>query len=299
VHDVAVPAASVTDFSQTISSLLTAGYNRSDRKYLIWMDNNTYCGIADVFYDDIPGLSNASNGAGAEFARVDTGCWGVAGQSVEAHELMHALGGVQTTAPHSTPYNHCTDESERMCYLDGSGPPMQQVCATSHENVFDCNHDDYFSTAPAGGSYLATHWNTANSSFLATANPSTSSGGVYAPLPPARVLDTRNGTGGFSTSVGPGQTINVQVTGVGGVPSTGVGAVVLNLTVTQPTSGSYLTVYPAGATLPTSGSSINFSTGQTIANAVIAKVGAGGKVSIFNAAGNVHVVVDVNGWFSG
>ncbi len=59
-----------------------------------------------------------------------------------------------------------------MCYSDfdsdGDGdldaPPMQFLCANAE--VMDCNHDDYFSTNPAPGSYLATHWNIANSRFL-------------------------------------------------------------------------------------------------------------------------------------
>jgi len=31
-----------------------------------------------------------------------------------------------------------------MCYADGSGKAMTQTCPAAHENVFDCNHDDYF-----------------------------------------------------------------------------------------------------------------------------------------------------------
>src|SRR3982751_3115003 len=73
----------------------------------------------------------------------------------------------------------------------------------------------------------------------------------YTPITPARVLDTRNGTGGFSSKLGPGQAINVQLSGRGGVPSTGVGAVALNVTVTNPSASSYLTVFPTGAAYPT------------------------------------------------
>ena len=85
---------------------------------------------------------------------------------------MHNLGGVQPTAPHATPWNHCTDDYDRMCYTDGSGSTTSVVCpATSHEAVFDCNHDDYFSTSPPAGSYLSMRWNTADSAFLASAGP--------------------------------------------------------------------------------------------------------------------------------
>jgi len=68
---------------------------------------------------------------------------------------------------------------------------------------------------------------------------------------------------------------------VGGVPATGVSAVVLNVTVTQPTTGSFLTVYPSGTTRPLA-SSLNFVAAQTVPNLVVAKVGADGKVGVYN-----------------
>ncbi|MGH9154144.1 MAG: hypothetical protein ACRD03_17570 [Acidimicrobiales bacterium] len=68
--------------------------------------------------------------------------------------------------------------------------------------------------------------------------------GRYTPLTPARILDTRTGTGGIAGPVGPGSTVDMQVTGRGGVPSTGVTAVAVNVTVTQPTGHGHLTVFP-------------------------------------------------------
>ena len=90
----------------------------------------------------------------------------------------------------------------------------------------------------------------------------------------------------------------MQVAGVGGVPSTGVRAVLMNVTVAGPTAPSYLTIYPYrhthGRIVPVSTSS----PGQTVPNLVTATVGANGKVTIYNFAGSTHVLFDVVGWYS-
>jgi len=120
---------------------------------------------------------------------------------------------------------------------------------------------------------------------------------------PARIADTR--TPDFVTIdgqvqgvgvIGQGQTLNVPVVGRAGVPPTGVGAVVLNVTATSPTANSWLTVFPKGAVRPVT-SNLNFTPGQTVPNTVIAQVGADGSISIYNALGSTHVIVDITGWF--
>jgi hypothetical protein len=116
---------------------------------------------------------------------------------------------------------------------------------------------------------------------------------------PARVLDTRNGTGGFSTPVASGQDIALQVTGLDGVPATGVTAVVLNLTATDPAEGGYVTAYPDGQPRPAQGSNVNFTKGETIPNLVIAQVGSDGKIDLYNGSGGtVNLVGDLFGYFT-
>ena len=72
----------------------------------------------------------------------------------------------------------------------------------------------------------------------------------------------------------------------------------LNVTVTGPTNGSVLTVYPSDAALPTA-SNLNFVAGQTIANMVVVKVGAGNKVTFFNSYGSTDVIADLAGSYAG
>jgi DNA-binding beta-propeller fold protein YncE len=119
----------------------------------------------------------------------------------------------------------------------------------------------------------------------------------YTPVGPVRVLDTRNGTGGFGSPVGPGGTISLQVTGVDGVPSSGVTAVVLNVTVTSPTAYSYVTVYPDGIARPLA-SNLNFYAGNTIANLVTVPVGSDGKVDFYNAVGSTELIADLQGYYT-
>ena len=121
--------------------------------------------------------------------------------------------------------------------------------------------------------------------------------GDFTPLTPARILDTRDGTGGHSGPLGSGASFDVQITGQGGVPASGVAAVVLNVTVTQPTEPGYLTIWPTGVQRPVI-SNLNFVAGQTVPNAVTVAVSPAGKVSVYNLTGSTHVVFDVVGYYA-
>jgi len=134
--------------------------------------------------------------------------------------------------------------------------------------------------------------------WVGVATNSMTKDGMYQPLTPARIMDTRSGLAVRPAPLGWGQTVNLNVSGTGGIlAGQGVSAVVLNVTVTNPTAASYLTVFPAGEPQPTA-SNLNFVSGQTVPNRVIVKVGADGKVSFYNAAGKVEVIVDIGGWFT-
>jgi hypothetical protein len=122
--------------------------------------------------------------------------------------------------------------------------------------------------------------------------------GEFTGVTPARILDTRSGLGQPAAApVGPGASIDVQVAGRGGVPATGVQAVVLNVTAVGPTGLSFLTVWPTGLARPVV-SNLNVVPGQTVPNAVTVGLGDGGRVSVFNATGLVNVLFDVVGYYA-
>ncbi|MEU4743397.1 Ig domain-containing protein, partial [Actinosynnema sp. NPDC023658] len=118
-------------------------------------------------------------------------------------------------------------------------------------------------------------------------------GSDYHGLTPARALDTRSAGG----AVGARRSVDVPVTGFAGVPTTGVGAVVVNLTGTEPTASTYVSAYPAGEPVPLA-SNLNLTAGQTAPNLAIVKLGADGRISLYNNNGATHLVVDVLGWIA-
>lgn len=123
--------------------------------------------------------------------------------------------------------------------------------------------------------------------------------GTFTPVDPVRVLDTRDGTGVADHHRGPlgaGQVVELDVTGVGGVPDSGVGAVVLNVTVTHAAGPGYVTVYPCGDARPLA-SNLNFLTGVDVANQAVAKVGVDGRVCLFSAV-STDLVADLSGWYA-
>jgi hypothetical protein len=163
IPHVVVESGGNDSFQRTISALINQGYNNRERKYIAFVEARVYCGIGTVGRDPNPSPDNWSNHR-ADYARIDASCWS---GSVAAHELVHNLGGIQPDAPNASGGWHCTDEYDLMCYSDAPlYPSMQYLCPISHSKLLDCNDDDYFHTHPATGSYLATHWNVANSAFL-------------------------------------------------------------------------------------------------------------------------------------
>ncbi|MET0908378.1 MAG: matrixin family metalloprotease, partial [Ilumatobacteraceae bacterium] len=122
--------------------------------------------------------------------------------------------------------------------------------------------------------------------------------GLYVPLAPVRMLDTRT-VGAFSTGVpiGSRTTKTLPMTGRGGVPINGVLAVAANVTATQTQAPGYVTAWPANTPIPAT-SSVNFTTaGRSVANHVIASLN-GGAVN-FYSQGGTHLLVDLFGYWTG
>lgn len=155
--------------------------------------------------------------------------------------------------------------------------------------------------------------------------PSTTSGSFH-PTTPTRILDTRTGLGISNGPVRTGdgrhpspdpitrfdETANhdLQVTGRFGIPTSGVSAVLLNVTAVNAPGESYLSVVPKPARvgdvfndqgtyvggLPST-SNVNVGSDKPVPNLVLARVGAGGKIRVVNSWGPTHVIADVAGWF--
>ena len=140
--------------------------------------------------------------------------------------------------------------------------------------------------------------------LIADVNGWFAGGSGFNSLAPTRVFDTRSGSGGVPVVKvgaldGSGKELKVQVAGTNGVPSLGAAAVMMNVTVDATTAsayGGYVTAYPCGATPPNS-SNINFVSGKTIANSVVAPLSVNGEVC-FYVYGQAHVLADITGWLA-
>src|ERR1022692_200927 len=135
--------------------------------------------------------------------------------------------------------------------------------------------------------------------------------GLYNPINPTRICDTRSGsgininqcdrTGPRPILAGPPLTFDIHGSG-SPVPSTGVSAVVFNLTAITPTAGTVLTAYPSNVSTPKA-SNINVPAGAVVPNRVIVPVPAhcvapNCTVSIANGVGSVNIAVDIDGWYT-
>ena len=74
-------------------------------------------------------------------------------------------------------------------------------------------------------------------------------------------------------------------------------AIVLNVTVTNPTNASWLTVWPDGTPRPST-SDLNYGAGKTVSNLVVVMYGGSpNMLDIYNAFGHIDLIVDFLGWY--
>jgi Tol biopolymer transport system component len=126
---------------------------------------------------------------------------------------------------------------------------------------------------------------------------------TYVPVTPSRILDTREGLGAAAGKIGEKGTVDLQVTGTlrtgdgrsVTVPSS-ASAVVLNVTVTGTTAPTDVRAYPTGAAV-VGASNLNADRNATVPNLVTVAVGSNGRVTLRNAAGSVHLIADLAGYY--
>jgi hypothetical protein len=143
------------------------------------------------------------------------------------------------------------------------------------------------------------------STLTQSAPPVPTEPAAFVPIPATRVLATSNGLGSqngpcrlfapIEYSSVPTR-VDAQVTGVGSVPSAGVGAVALQVTMRKPSFASYLTAGPAGGPVSTV-RRVSASMNATATSLVVVPVGADGKVSFATSYGATDLVVNVVGYY--
>ena len=243
------------------------------------------------------------------------------GQDTDGGQFWGIIGGTSGASPTWAALAAQAD-LDLSCAADGPvgfvNPALYQLPSSAFRDITGANNlsgatDNYLSytgaqpagSYPAGTGYdLTTGLGSPHARSiipaLCTAVPQ-SPAGTFTSVNPTRILDTRAGIGRPGTSpVAADTAVSLQITGSAGgaVPSSGVTAVVLNMTAVSGTVGGHLTAYPDGTTRPNS-SNLNWPAGKTVPNLVIVPVGADGKVDLFNASsGTVHFVADVFGYFS-
>jgi hypothetical protein len=163
----------------------------------------------------------------------------------------------------------------------------------------------------AAGNCTVSIWNSVGSVNVAVdidgwyaASPASAK---FTAITPARVCDTRYGTGGaagcFEGVVHAGGVMNLYTPGLDGIPTLAGGtppvAIVANVTVVNATTGTFITVYPGplGSTRPNV-SDLNVAGVAATTNLVVIALGSDGTINLFNDLGNVDLIVDVFGYYS-
>jgi hypothetical protein len=202
-------------------------------------------------------------------------------------------------------------------YPTGSSPPT-----TSNLNVPIGVNQANLAVVPLGSGGQVSVYNAAGAVnvavdvegyFAPPAAGSSTVSGLFHPMPPLRVCDTRPGTDTAcsGTPLGAGQWTRVVLSGCptgsaacpAAIPANGTAeAAALNLTAVSGTAFTYLSVVPPSAadtcpTGPPSFSNLNVNAQTNLPNRVIVPLGPAQDVCVYNSLGSINVILDVNGWF--
>ncbi len=149
--------------------------------------------------------------------------------------------------------------------------------------------------ALAAGAMTAVQVGVSPRSGPASADASTGSAGLFVPAV-GRLLDTRNGTGGFSTPMPAGGVRTVTAAGRAGIPASGVSAVALTLTAIGAATIGAISVAPGDVATPT-GTALVFNPGDSISNTALVALHADGTLRVL-ADHAVNLIIDVQGYFT-
>jgi hypothetical protein len=258
-------------------------------------------GVPSLYHPVTPfRLADTRSGSGFPLAGQTVGSGGTATVPVAT---VDGVPGNATAAVLNVTTTNGTVSSFLTAFPTGSVQPQ-----TSNLNFVAGQTVANLVTVPLGTGGAVTIFNHAGTTdvivdlegYMAPGAGGAGAAGLLNSLAPSRIADTRSGSGSPNagqTLVG-GTPLAIQVDGVGGVPATGVSAVVLNVTAADGNVPGFLTAYAADGTRPTA-SNLNYSAGQVVPNRVIVPVSAAtGSVDIYNNSGTVDVIVDVGGWFT-
>jgi hypothetical protein len=133
------------------------------------------------------------------------------------------------------------------------------------------------------------------STISAADTAATGSAGLFVPMA-GRLLDTRNGTGGYATPMPANAVRTVSAAGVVGIPSSGVSAVALTLTAVGAASAGAVSVAPGDVASPT-GTALVFNPGDSVSNTDLVALHADDNLHVVSNAA-VNLIIDVQGYFT-
>lgn len=129
--------------------------------------------------------------------------------------------------------------------------------------------------------------------YITGASSPVGTAGLFVPVSPGRAYDSRTPPNAVHDIA---STRTISIAGPIGVPA-GASAVSMNLAADAAVAAGFLTASPAGEPRPVV-SNLNFPIGTPISNAGMVRLSTGGALDVF-VNQTTHVIIDVNGYFTG